>query len=189
MSAIEIHPVTPDRRPDLLELFGDNGAYSHCWCTWYLLTNKQFDETAPEERKAILLDQVDAGLEPGLLAYRDGVAVGWCAVGPRERYARMNAPRAISHKAVDDQPAWVVSCFYIDKDHRNSGVATALLEAAIPHARDRGADLIEGFPWDKPMKDDVWGTMFVGSLKMFQGAGFELVEYRGKRAVVRRSTA
>jgi GNAT superfamily N-acetyltransferase len=186
MSDLEIHSVTADRRADLLVLFGDDGAYSNCWCTWYLLTNKQFNETAPDDRKALLLGQVDGGLEPGLLAYREGVPVGWCAVAPRERYARMNAPRAISHKAVDDRPAWVVSCFYIDKAHRNTGVATALLEATIDHSRNHGAHLLEGFPWDKPMKDDVWGTMFVGSLKMFQAAGFDLVEHRGNRAVVRR---
>ncbi|MDH5420312.1 MAG: GNAT family N-acetyltransferase [Acidimicrobiia bacterium] len=186
MSDLGIHPVTPDRRADLLELFGDSGAYSNCWCTWYLLTNKQFNDTAPADRRALLLGQVDDGLEPGLLAYRDGVPVGWCAVAPRERYARMNAPRALSHKAIDDQPAWVVSCFYIDKAHRNTGVAKALLEATVDHARSHGATLLEGFPWDKPMKDDAWGTMFVGNLKMFQGAGFELVEHRGNRAVVRR---
>jgi hypothetical protein len=37
------------------------------------------------------------------------------------------------------------------------------------------------------MVDDGWGTMFVGSLKMFQAAGFNLVEHRGNRAVVRRT--
>jgi len=186
VSDIEIHPVTADRRADLLVLFGEKGAYSHCWCTWYLLTNKAFNVASPAERKTILLGQVDGGLEPGLLAYREGVPVGWCAVGPRERYARMNAPRAISHKPIDNQPAWVISCFYIDKQHRNTGVATALLAATVDHARSRGADLLEGFPWDKPMIDDSWGTMFVGSRKMFANAGFDLVEHRGKRAVMRR---
>ncbi|NNF64171.1 MAG: GNAT family N-acetyltransferase [Acidimicrobiia bacterium] len=187
MSDLAIHAVTADRRVDLLELFGANGAHSNCWCTWLLLTNKQFNETPAEDRRAILLGQVDDGLEPGLLAYSDGSPVGWCAVAPRERYARMNAPRAISHKAVDDQPAWVVSCFFIASTHRNTGVATALLEATVHHARTHGARLLEGYPWDKPMKDDAWGTMFVGNLAMFFNAGFDVVEHRGNRAVVRRS--
>lgn len=185
VSAVQIHSVTADRREDLVALFGENGGYANCWCTWFLLSGRQFDETSPTERRAILLDQVDDGLEPGLLAYRNGVAVGWCAVGPRERYGRMTSPRARTYKPVDDQSSWVVSCFYIDRQHRNSGVASALLAAATDHARNRGATLVEGYPWDRPFKDDSWGTMFVGTLKMFESAGFETVERRGDRAVVR----
>ncbi len=40
------------------------------------------------ERRDILLGLVDDGSEPGVLAYRDGEPVGWCAVGPRERSAK-----------------------------------------------------------------------------------------------------
>ena len=62
-------PVTPERNDDLVELFGPNGAYSNCWCTWWILRSREFDEHTPEERRGILERLVSEGSEPGLLAY------------------------------------------------------------------------------------------------------------------------
>ena len=66
--SVEVHPVTVDRWPDLLALFGPNGAYSNCWCTWWILPGKQFASALPGDRRALLEDLVRADETPGLLA-------------------------------------------------------------------------------------------------------------------------
>lgn len=185
MTELTIRAVTPERRGDLLSLFGDNGAYSNCWCTWFLLTGRGFENATPAERRTLLLEFVEDGREPGLLAYRAGVPVGWCAVGPREWYRRMTNPRARTYKAVDDQPSWVVNCFYIDKAHRGSGVASALLAGAIDHAKRAGATLLEGYPEARDFRSVGASSMFVGTSGMFEREGFVEITRRGHRPVMR----
>jgi len=187
MPRLEIQPATPDRWGDVLELFGENGAYSNCWCTWWLLTGRGFDDASKAERRDLLHSEVSQARQPGLLAYENGSPVGWCAVAPRERYARLNAPQARTYKRFDDLPAWVVTCFYVPRDHRGRGIATELLDAAIEHARSRGATIIEGYPIDLMAKPGRAADLFVGTLAMFRSAGFCEVNRVGDRPLVRKA--
>ena len=41
---------------------------------------------------------------------------------------------------------WLVPCFFIRPDMRETGVSTALLDAAVDLARACGAKAVEGFP-------------------------------------------
>jgi hypothetical protein len=41
--AYDVRPVTADRWPDLLDLFGPNGGYANCWCMWWRVPNREFE--------------------------------------------------------------------------------------------------------------------------------------------------
>lgn len=184
---LDIRPVDPQRWEDLETLFGPNGAYANCWCTWFLLSGKEWSATDGEQRRDVIRSQVSGGHEPGLLAYDDGQPIGWCAVGPRARYARMMSPRAKVYRRIDDLPTWVVNCFYVHRDHRHSGVAGALLEAAVEYAFQHGAEIVEGYPIDRKVRPTAGAdTLFVGTLAMFLAAGFEEVARFDDRPLVRR---
>jgi GNAT superfamily N-acetyltransferase len=185
MRDVTIEVVTADRWADVLSLFGDNGAYSNCWCTWWLLTASAWDAASKAERRDLLGAKVRAGDEPGLLAYRNGEPVGWCAVGPREWYGRLNSPRSRVYRPIDDEATWVVNCFFIRKDKRGTGVATELLGAAVGHAAERGARILEAYPVDRSVKDVGSASLFVGTLSMFMAAGFEEVSRLNDRPLVR----
>lgn len=184
-AGLGFHPVTPERWEDLLTLFGDNGAYSNCWCTWWMLTGKGFDTASKQERRDLLHREVAAGREPGLLAYRSGEAIGWCAVGPRDRYARLNSPRARVYRRIDDIETWVVNCFFIRRNERRSGISRSLLSAAIDHAARNGATILEGYPQDTAARPAGAAELFVGTLEMFTAAGFAEVNRVGDRPLVR----
>ncbi|MFH1330505.1 MAG: GNAT family N-acetyltransferase [Actinomycetota bacterium] len=184
MSHLDIRPVTPERWDDLERLFGPNGAYSNCWCTWWVLPGKEWDGTAPTARRAILQGLVAEGAEPGLLAYLAGEPVGWCAVGPRERYARMMSPRSRTFRPLDDRPSWVVNCFFIARSARRRGVAVALL-AAVDYAFAHGAERLEAYPIDPETTKPNAANLFVGWLPAFLEAGFVEVARVGARPVVR----
>lgn len=184
MDGLEIHPVTPDRWDDLEHLFGPSGAYSNCWCTWWVLTGKALDGTAPAARREILHRLVAEGSEPGLLAYLDGVPSGWCAVGPRHRYARMMSPRSRTFRPRDDRPSWVVNCFFISRGARRRGLAAALLDAAVGYAFAHGADRVEAYPIDPEATRPDSANLYVGHLPTFLEAGFVEVARVGNRPVV-----
>jgi GNAT superfamily N-acetyltransferase len=167
--AMEIHPLTADRWDDLERLFGPRGAYGGCWCMWNRLSNSEFEATSGDEKREMLRSIVD-DRAPGLLAYEDGVPVGWVSLGPREEFGRVQRSRVT--KPVDEVPVWSIVCFVIERKHRGTGVGTALLEAAVKYARDHGADAIEGYPVE-PRRDrmpDIYAWM--GLASMFEAAGF-----------------
>ena len=185
MTGLAVYPVTPDRWDDLERLFGPNGAYSNCWCTWWVLPGKEWDGTAPAARRALLQRLVAEGAEPGLLAYVDGEPVGWCAVGPRDRYARMMSPRSRTFHPLDDRPSWVINCFFIAHSTRRRGVAAALLAAAVDYAFAHGAERLEAYPIDPAATKPTTANLYVGWLPAFLEAGFVEVARFGARPVVR----
>jgi GNAT superfamily N-acetyltransferase len=128
---------------------------------------------------------VDAGERPGLLAYRDGVPVGWVSVAPREQFSRIERSRVLG--PVDDEEVWSVVCFFIHRKERGSGVGAALLKAAVDAAAKRGARIVEGYPVDPRGGKTSNGSAFTGVDSMFRDAGFEEVERRSAgRPIMRR---
>ena len=168
--------------PDVERLFGVRGEPSRCWCRFFALTGPQWSASTPEERKNQLRDKFDGGQPaPGVLAFRDGNPVGWCAVEPRGCYPRIlrskvlaSAPDAARDPGVDH--VWSVSCFVVSPGHRRTGVAGALLAAAVEHASAHGATVVEGYPVDpaqRPKADPA--DLYHGTLGLFLAAGFTVV--------------
>jgi len=190
--AIDVQPVTSERWADLEVLFerirgprGGKPVTAACWCMAWRLPSDAFKagwgsgRTRGAGNKAALHAIVDGGRIPGLLAYEDGTPVGWCSVAPREEFVALESSRTLAR--IDDRPVWSVVCFYIDREFQRHGVGTALLEAAVDHARANGATIVEGYP-SKPGDRDP----FTGFEAMFAHAGFEQVKAASRRSIWRR---
>jgi GNAT superfamily N-acetyltransferase len=183
---LEIHPLTPDRWDDLVTVFDRPGDAKGCWCMFYRVRARDFDRLWGQGARAAFREVVAGGPPPGLLAYRDGTPVGWCAVAPRETYPRVLHSRVL--RPLDDAPAcWAVVCFSVGRGERRGGVAAALLEAAVAFAADHGAAAVEGYPQDTAGARKHANELFVGSMSMFQEAGFEEAGRRSpQRPIMRR---
>ncbi|HJQ96131.1 MAG TPA: GNAT family N-acetyltransferase [Acidimicrobiia bacterium] len=176
--------MTPGRWSDLEKLFGPNGAYSNCWCTWWILTGKEFSEARPGDRRSILEGLVANGEKPGLLAYRGKEPVGWCAVGPRRRYTRMMSARSQVYRPPENSESnWVINCFYIDRAYRGTGVASVLLDAAVTFAEKSGATEIDAYPLLDGSQSAA--SLYVGTYSMFAGAGFVEISRVRERPLMR----
>jgi GNAT superfamily N-acetyltransferase len=176
--SFQVHPVTPDRWRDLVDLFerpGPRGGTpmpgATCWCMWW----RQRTGDAVKNKK-VMRSLVGGGDEPGLLAYADEVPVGWISVGRREQFAQLM--RSPQYKpSDDDHNVFAIVCFYVDPRSKGSRVASALLDAAIEWARGRGASAIEAYP---NMTPD-----FMGSLDAYARRGFSRTRVAGRRSIVR----
>lgn len=144
---------------------------------WNRISNRRFEETTGDEKREMLRSIVDDRV-PGLLAYEDGVPVGWVSMAPREEFGRIQ--RSWVTQAVDDLPVWSIVCFVIEKNHRGRGIGTELLEAAADYAGEHGAQAIEGYPVE-PRRDrmpDIYAWM--GLVSMFEAAGFSEIARRSE---------
>jgi GNAT superfamily N-acetyltransferase len=182
---LSFHPVTPERWADLAHLFGERGACGGCWCMWWRLPRAQWVRQKGLANQRAFRALVMAGPPPGLLAYSNGEAVGWCALAPRANYPRLANSRIL--KPVDDKPVWSVSCFFVARGFRRQGVTLALLEAASAYARSQGAELLEGYPCEpKAGYPDVF--YYTGLASTFRKAGFREVARRSPtRPIMRRA--
>ena len=146
--------------PDVERLFGVRGEPSRCWCRFFALTGPEWSASTPEQRKIQLRDKFDGGAPaPGVLAFRDGNPVGWCAVEPRgcsPRILRSKVLTAAGPEVARDHgnQVWSVTCFVVSPGHRRTGVAQALLTAAVGHAFAHGAEVVEGYPVDPAQRPE-----------------------------------
>lgn len=188
MQVVPAHAVPWD---DVVAVFGTRGDAAHCWCQWWKLGNADFRAANDVEMCDALHAQAgDAGSSPGVVAYRDGVPVGWCGVEPRRRYARIPRTRALAAaldgQDLDDVGVWSVVCFVVPREHRGKGVTRALLTGAVEVARDAGARVVEAYPIDTAGRRVPSADLYHGPLGVFTDAGFDVVGWqRPGRPVVR----
>ncbi|MDV6012312.1 GNAT family N-acetyltransferase [Haloechinothrix sp. LS1_15] len=174
---LDTYPVTEQRWDDLAALFekpgprGGRQDTANCWCSVW-----RYPMRSAESNKAALRSLVTDHDPPGLLAYRDGEAVGWVSVAPREQFASLLRGSQFKPRD-DDSGVFVISCFAVDRSVRGRGVGRALVDAAVRYALERGATAVEAFPGDPPD--------YKGKLDWFLDYGFEVMRTVGKRTVVR----
>jgi GNAT superfamily N-acetyltransferase len=182
-SSIEFHSLTPDRWDDLVALFGERGACGGCWCMYWRQTSAQYTERKGAANRRAMQKLVKADETPGLLAYIEGRPVAWCAVAPREVYVRLENSRIL--QPVDDGPVWSISCFFIAKQQRRTGLSVKLLKAAIDFVRERGGRIVEGYPVEAEKKQ-ADAFVWTGLASSFRKAGFKEVARRSETRPIMR---
>lgn len=185
MGSLEIRPLTARRMQDLAALFNQGGDPKWCWCAYFRVRGLDWSNSTPAGNRKVLEGAVKAnareGRAPGLVAYRDGEAVGWVSLAPREDFDRLEHSRVLAR--VDDRPVWSIVCFAVARAARGQGVAEAMLAAAVDYAREHGAKLLEGYPLDTSGGRRVpAASAYQGTLRMFERAGFRVVERRQANA-------
>ena len=191
-SAIRIVPLTDATWGPLEGLFREGGDPRWCWCQHWRLRSKDMAAAKVPELRARLRAQSASPQAPGLVAFDGDRAVGWVSLGPRDDFERIVRSRVIPR--IDDRPVWSIVCFAVSEAARGRGVARALLDAAIDHARVRGATALEAYPVLVPEGEPIHpDAAYTGTLPMFERAGFTVVADRAsdpkssrQRVVVRR---
>jgi ribosomal protein S18 acetylase RimI-like enzyme len=170
---------------DLRLVFGSRGDPATCQCQWFKIRSAEWQSVPVEDKQARLREQTGcddrrATTTSGLVAYLADEPVGWVAIEPRSRYlARMTTSRLVwagRNEDKDDDGVWAITCFVVRNGYRHRGIARALAEAAVDHARRNHARAVEAYPINtEPGENVAWGQLYVGSVRMFERAGFEVV--------------
>lgn len=168
-------PVDQSNWTDLETLFEQRGGPHHCWCmAWRPMPAKDRRDKAAKKRE--LRSVVAEGIPIGLLAYAHGAPVGWCSVAPRQTFRPLRG--GPGEESADD--TWSITCFYISRSFRGTGVADRLIATAIAYARSNGARLVEAYP----VARDSPSYRFMGFPDQFERAGFTVTGTAGLRRKV-----
>lgn len=120
----------------------------------------------------------------GVLAYAADEPVGWAAVAPRAGYSRLRrSPFPLGD--LDDPDVWALTCLYVPRPRRRSGVGHALVEGAVGYAAASGARLVEAYPVDTEKSPPA--AIYHGTRALLAAHGFaEVARPTPRRPVMRR---
>lgn len=174
----EVAPLTPDRFEDFVTVLG-RGGVGGCWCMyWIAPSTAAWGEGAKggstASNRAAFEGIVTEGPPPGLLAYDDDEAVGWCRVTPRFVLPGLANSRYFKTD-LDTEGVWSLSCFVIKRSHRSRGLTEVLTKAAIEFVRHQGGAFLEVYPWDTAEKKSA-SAIYTGVASTFRRLGFEAVQ-------------
>jgi len=185
LSQLTIEPVTKKNWNKFVKLFGEKGACGNCWCMYYRLSKADFTEGKVDEGNKRAIKEIIWDDNPvGLIGLLEGQAIAWCAFAPREDFIKLEKSRV--HKPIDNKDVWSITCFFIDKNYRRSGVSVQLLKGAIKYAKENDIKIIEAYP-TIPTQDIIPDSFaWIGLFKSFEWAGFKIVDKTSKnRPMVR----
>jgi GNAT superfamily N-acetyltransferase len=142
-------------------------------------TGAETRQTKGPERKAAMEARVRDRVPIGILGYLDDEPVAWCSIAPRPTYRRLGGPD-VAGQTPDS--VWSLACFFAHRKLRGQGVTAQLIDAAVAHARAKGARVVEAYP----VAPGSPSYGFMGYVPTFEAAGFRQVDMAGTRRHVMR---
>ncbi|MGD8828771.1 MAG: GNAT family N-acetyltransferase, partial [Gammaproteobacteria bacterium] len=146
---------------------------------------KYWEEHKGEPNRRAFRKLVESGHAHGTLALEGDRPVGWCSLGPREHFPRLDHSR--TYDVPGPEGRWLISCFFIPPPHRGKGIGKGLLKAAISEARRRHVPCLDAFPAKLPASGKLPGAfVWTGVPSMFEKAGFDEITPKGQARPVYR---
>ena len=175
---MELHTkqLTIDLWPAFEELFGSHGACNGCWCMYWRI-GSAYHKRSREFNKQEFQNIVQKGPPPGLVAFKDNMAVGWCQLTTKRSLSWLE--KNYTYDNTGNKDVWCISCFYIKRGYRRKGVTSALIKDAIEIVKLSKGKLIEAYPADS-------ASSYTGYPSTFRKAGFKVVSQgKYKRTIMR----
>jgi GNAT superfamily N-acetyltransferase len=137
-----------------------------------------FNPSAYEKNKWAKRRLVREGRAHGSLVYCAGEPVGWCQFGPREELPRIDKKRGYAQTS---DGAWRITCLFIAREHRRSGVARAAVAASVEAMKRMGIASVEAYPIEGTRSATL---LWSGTPSLFEGLGFTRVRRLGKSSSI-----
>lgn len=188
MSEYMVRALSPDTWDGFAGLAQrHNGVFGGCWCTFFhtMHSEKTFDA---DDNRSLKRRLVEEGRAHAALVYDGDEAVAWCEYGSPEELP--NIYHRKQYDAGETNPApWRITCFFVDRDHRRSGVAREALDGALQLIALAGGGEVVSFPNELPPgKRTSSSFLHNGTRAMFEKAGFTFDRHIGKSKTVMRKT-
>ncbi len=192
MTDFSVRPLDETTWPDFARLVEKhNGVWGGCWCMAFhsegVGGNKTVGQNRSEKKR-----RVREGRAHAALVYDSSTSVGWCQFGPTDELPRIKHKRAY-HDGLTDLPDWRITCFFVDREYRHKGVASAALKGALREIARLGGGTVESYPEDVEGRSVSASFLHNGTVWMFEREGFRRTRRLGKNhwvvtKVVRRSS-
>ena len=160
--------------PDFESLFAANGGvWGGCWCMFYHKAGS-FDPKAYQKNRKAKQLLTHQGKAHGTLVFCGRDPVGWCQFGPKEELSRIDGKRGYKPTSPD---AWRVTCLFVSRGHRRSGVASFAVRESVRAMKKAGARAVEAYPVEGNRSANL---LWSGTPELFEDLGFRRSAALGK---------
>lgn len=175
--SLQTEAAGPAHAATLAALFDAAGCPCHCRY-WHFEGDKNAwlercalfaHENQAEQASALAAGTPDA---TGIVALLEGKAVGWLKLAPRASLGKLLRLGAYRPLALPPETGVLgIGCVLVHPEHRSQGVARAMIQRAVKHARALGAPAIEAYPLhaQERLRDDELGR---GPEALYLSLGF-----------------
>jgi len=189
MSEYEIKALSPDTWDDFARLAErHNGCWSAihgscwaegsgCWCMRFQRScaEKRAGEGNRDRKERL----VSEGRAHAALVF-DGVdAVAWCEYGTPEELPNIYHRKEYL-AGVEKLPDYRLTCLFVDKNHRGTGLAGVALNGALDLIAQAGGGVVEAYPQDTAGQQVSSTFLYNGTRSLFEKAGFSYDRRKGK---------
>lgn len=179
-----VRPLTPDTWDAFARLVErHNGVFGGCWCTWFHTFHAEKTYTA-EGKHALKKRLVEEDRAHAALVFDGDEAVAWAQYGPPAEVPNIHH-RKEYEATLDTVPDHRITCIFVDKKYRRTGVTAVALQGAIDLIAQAGGGVVEGYPHDTSDGRKV-SVLYNATRSLYEKAGFTYVRPKGLRNCVMR---
>ena len=186
MSALVVdgHPIEPleERTWDAFAGLAErhNGVWGGCWCTWFHLYPDPTEERRELGHREFKRRLVVAGRAHAALVMDGDDAVAWAQYGTVDELQNIHH-RKQWEKELVQRPDFRITCLFVDRRHRRSGMASVAVRGALGLIAQAGGGLVESYPHDLPPgKRTSASFLYNATRTMYEQLGFEYQRPKGK---------
>ncbi len=186
MTTHVIKPLTLETFPAWLALAEKhNGVWGGCYCSYFHgdtvdTVKKEYD--GPTFKRRLVAE----GVAHAALVFDGDQAIAWCEYGSPLELPNIYHRKQFDAEESHDAP-WRITCFFVDRDHRRSGVAQEALRGALDLIAQAGGGEVVSFPnIVEPGKRVSASFLHNVTPGIFEEAGFTLERRIGKNKTVMR---
>lgn len=185
MSGYAVKPLGPETWDAFAALAEKhNGVWGGCWCTWF---HRERGEKGKgfEGNRAWKERLVREGKAHAALVCDGDAAVAWCEYGPPAELPNIYHKKEYE-EGLGEPPTYRLTCFFVDRDYRRTGVAAVALQGALDLIAMAGGGLVEAYPQDTQGTKTSASYLYNGTRTLFEKAGFSYQRPVGKNHCVMR---
>ncbi|MBO3102868.1 GNAT family N-acetyltransferase [Cellulomonas fengjieae] len=173
-----LSPLTWDAFADLAERH--NGVWGGCWCTYFHLYPEPDEEFRALDHREFKRRLVEAGRTHAALVFDGDVAVAWAQFGTVDELQNIHH-RKEWERGLERRPDFRITCLFVDRDHRRSGMASVAVRGALALIAAAGGGLVESYPHDLPVgKKTSASFLYNATRTMYEELGFTYQRPKGK---------
>ena len=179
MTDFNVKALDASTWPDFARLVEkNNGVWGGCWCMSFHAEGIGHNRPAAQSRSEKEV-RVREGRAHAALVYDGPAVVGWCQFGPTDELPRIKHTREYLAD-LTSLPDWRITCFFVDREYRGQGVASAALEGALAEIARLGGGLVESYPEDVAGRSVSGSFLHNATVSIFERHGFQRTRPLGK---------
>jgi GNAT superfamily N-acetyltransferase len=159
--------------------------FGGCWCTWF-----HSREGRPEGEKGRPWKErlVREGNAHAALVFDGDAAVAWAQYGSPDELPRIHHKKEYDTTATGEPPDYRITCIFVDKDYRRTGVAGVALRGALDLIAKEGGGGVEGYPHDLQEGETMRAQFLHNTTRsLYEQTGFSYDRPKGKKNCVMRA--